>query len=273
MMALAARAAAAQPQVPGPVPQAPAPATARGASAQTLEATRPTLGNIARRQATSPTAENERRLGDEYVRQGILDAAYDHFEAALRLDPHDAHSQEGIARIWRDWGFPHRGLSSAYRAVYWAPESASAHNTLGTLLLNLGFVDGAHDRFERARQLDPEAAYPLNNLCYSLLAGGRAIDAVDLCRAAVAADSQSEQVRNNLAMALARTGDFEGAADAFDSAPHSAAGAYNQGVFLLAAQQPERARAALARSRTVDPSFVPALRLLRKLAAPRTDDD
>ena len=131
MMASTA-AAAAQPQTPDPVPQRPA--TVRSGSAQTLEATRPTLGDIARKQATNPSAENERRLGDEYVHQGILDAAYDHFEAALRLDAHDAHSQEGVARIWRDWGFPHRGLPSAYRAVYWAPESASAQNTLGTLL-------------------------------------------------------------------------------------------------------------------------------------------
>ena len=269
MMALAARAAAAQPPTSGPAP--PAPATVRKASAQTLEATRPTLGDIARKQASSPTAANEQRLGDEYVNQGILDAAYDHFEAALRLDPRDAHSQEGVARIWRDWGFPHRGLPSAYRAVYWAPESASAHNTLGTLLLKLGFVDAARDRFEQARQLDPDAAYPLNNLCYLLLANGRPLEAVDLCRAAVATDSQSEQVRNNLALALARTGDLEGAADAFESGPHTAAGAYNQSVFLLAAQQPDRARAALARSRTADPSFGPALRLLRKLSAPRAD--
>ena len=268
MMAPAARAASAQTQTSGPVPQAPT--TVRSGSAQTLEATRPTLGDSARRQATSPTADNERRLGDEYVNQGVLDAAYDHFAAALRLDPHDAHSQEGLARIWRDWGFPHLGLSSAYRAVYWAPESASTQNTLGTLLLKLGFVDGARDRFELARQLDPDAAYPLNNLCYLLLANGRAIEAVDLCRAAVATDSQSEQVRNNLALALARTGDFEGAADAFESGPRTATGAYNQSVFLLAAQQPDRARAALTRSRTADPSFVPALRLLRKLAvAPR----
>ena len=86
-----------------------------------------------------------------------------------------------------------------------------------------------------------------------------------------ASDSQSEQVRNNLALALARTGDFEGAADTFESGPRTAAGSYNQGVFLLAAQQPDRARAALARSRTADPHFVPALRLLRKLSAPRAD--
>lgn len=268
MIAPAARAAA-QPQTPGPVPRVPAPA--RSGSAQTLEATRPTLGDIARRQATSPTAENERRLGDEYVNHGILDAAYDHFKAALRLDAHDAHSEEGIARIWRDWGFPHLGLSSAYRAVYWAPDSASAQNTLGTLLLKVGSVDAARDRFHQARQLDPAAAYPLNNLCYLLLANGRAVEAVDLCRAAVASDSQSEQVRNNLALALARTGDFEGAADTFESGPRTAAGSYNQGVFLLAAQQPDRARAALARSRTADPHFVPALRLLRKLSAPRAD--
>ena len=259
-------------QSPGQSP-ASEPATrdgrpsARGGSAETLEKTRPSLSDVTRRRATNPSAENERLLADEYIKHGILDAAYDHFQAALRLDVHDARSNEGVARIWRDWGFSNMGLSSAYRAVYWSPESASAHNTLGTLLLKLGFVDAARDRFERARQLDPDAAYPLNNLCYLLLGSGRAEEAVDMCRAALATDASSDQVRNNLALALASAGDLEGALAALASGPEAAVAAYNEGVLLVATRHPERARAALTRSRISDPGFAPALRLLTRLSA------
>ena len=242
-------------------------AVARAGSAETLEASRPSLRDIAKSRATQPSADNERRLADEYLAQGVLDAAFDHFQAALRLDAHDAHSSENIARIWRDWGFSNRGLSSAYRAVYRQPRSASSQNTLGTLLLKLGQIDAARVRFERAHQLDPDAAYPLNNLCYLLLGSGRPGEAVEMCRAAATADATSGQVRNNLALALAGAGDIEGAVAALETSPTTAAAAYNQSLLLLATQQPERARAALARSRISDPGFAPALRLLKRLAA------
>ena len=88
-----------------------------------------------------------------------------------------------------------------------------------------------------------------------------------MCRAAATADSTSGQVRNNLALALAGAGDIEGAVAALETSPTTAAAAYNQSLLLLATQQPERARAALARSRISDPAFAPALRLLKRLAA------
>ena len=263
----ASTASAAAQATKGPISAKHEGATGRPGSAETLEASRPSLRDLAKSRATNPSADNERRLADEYLAHGVLDAAFDHFHAALRLDSHDAHSSENIARIWRDWGFSGRGLSSAYRAVSRQPESASAQNTLGTLLLKLGQVDAARVRFERAHQLDPEAAYPLNNLCYLLMGSGRPDEAVDMCRAAVTADATSGQVRNNLALALAGAGDIEGAIAALDSSPTSAAAAYNQSLLLLASHQPERARAALARSRISDPSFAPALRLLKRLAA------
>jgi Tfp pilus assembly protein PilF len=257
--------------------QAPVPALSesrgkpaiRSAAAATLETTRPVLADLARKQATNPNVENERQLAFEYVSQGILDAAFDHFQAALRLDPRDASSHEGIARIWRDWGFPDLGLPSAYRAVYWMPDSASAQNTLGTLFLKLDLTAAAAIRFERARMLDPTAAYPLNNLCYVSLRGGRADEAVEWCRAATSADATSEQVRNNFALALARSGDLDGAVEVLAASPQAAAAAYNQGLLLIASQQPDRAREALMRARTSDPAFAPALKLLRQLATHR----
>jgi len=251
-------------QVPPPVPRASA-----RPQAQTLEKRNRALATARLQQQIAPTLENERRLAQEYASAGVLDAAYDHFSAALRLDPHDVPSLDGIARIWRDWGFPESALPHAYRAIYWAPNSAPAQNTLGTVLLKLRLIDAARERFELARALDPSATYPLNNLCYiELLRGNRELSAT-LCREAAAAAPESATARNNLALALAAGGDFDGAFAAFATGSPAALAAYNEGVVLVAAGQVDKARNAFARARVADPAFFPALSRLKQLSAAR----
>ena len=121
------------------------------------------------RHAARPTHASEVGLAQAYVRAGILDKAHEHFTAAARLDPKDGSAWDGLARIWRDWGFPAIGLGDAYRAVHAAPGSPAAHNTLGTILQLLGNGRDARAHFERALALDPGASYARNNLCYSWL--------------------------------------------------------------------------------------------------------
>ena len=256
---------------PAPVPASvPAPAAKRPA-VLTLESRTKTLAQAKLRQQLAPTLENERALAEEYIKAGVLDAAFDHFQAALSLDPHDVGSFDGLARIWRDWGFANLALPHAYRAAYWAPESAAAQNTLGTVLLRLGLFDAAREHFEQARALDPEAAYSANNLCYLELQRANAEAAIPLCREAAALDPASRTVRNNFAVALATAGDLDGAFAAFESDSSPAIAAYNQGIVLLATRQFDRARDAFARARTADPAFLPALVRLKDLSIPRTE--
>ena len=56
-------------------------------------------------------------MAGEYRRLGVLDLAHAQFTAAVRADPADAASFDALARIWRDWRFPHLGIEDAYRAV------------------------------------------------------------------------------------------------------------------------------------------------------------
>ena len=81
-----------------------------------------------------PGAVQHRRVAERYRTLKILDAAFDHYSRARQLDRTDAASYDGLARIWRDWGFPHLGLADAARAVHYAPSWPAAHNTLGTIL-------------------------------------------------------------------------------------------------------------------------------------------
>jgi Flp pilus assembly protein TadD len=113
----------------------------------------------------APSAARHRAVAKEYRRLHIDDAAFDHLTAATRLDPADAAAYDELARIWRDWGFPHMGLADSARAVYHAPDSAAARNTRGTLLAAIGDVDAARREFQQALSLDSNASFAAANLC------------------------------------------------------------------------------------------------------------
>jgi tetratricopeptide (TPR) repeat protein len=132
------------------------------------------------------TPARHRAVGDEYLRLGIRDMAFDQYTAATRLDPKDAVAYDALARIWRDWGFPEMGIGDAQRAVRYAPRSPAAHNTLGTLLAKIGRTDEARREFAAALDLDPTAEYARTNLC-SISPDALAGDAAAPCPAAPSA--------------------------------------------------------------------------------------
>jgi Tfp pilus assembly protein PilF len=131
----------------------------------TLEASDPGLSKALTTLRLLPSAGAHHAVAREYRRLKVDDAAFDHLKAAIRLEPGDATAYDELARIWRDWGFPHLGLADAARAVHLAPRSAAVHNTYGTLLAGTGQADAARREFEAAVTLDPGAAFAVENLC------------------------------------------------------------------------------------------------------------
>lgn len=242
----------------------------RQQNAATLERTDPALVAARLRLETAPTAENHRLVAASYVRLGVFDAAYDHFTAALRLDPRDSASLDGLARIWRDWGFPNQGLGPAYRAIAFAPNAPAPRNTLGTLLVGLGQPAAARMAFERALGLDPGAPYVLNNLCYATVLEGDGARAIARCRAAVDADPAQTTARNNLALAYATAGDFAAASREFRETGDAVAERYNMGVALFATRHYQEAADAFGEAAALRPSLTIArqrARQARELAA------
>lgn len=207
---------------------------ARASSVGTLEERDPALRAARALLAIAPTAENHRLVGEAYARQGVGDAAFDQFTAALRLNPRDAAALDDLARVWRDWGYSHLGLSAAYRAIFYAPDSPVPRNTLGTLLLNMGRVSDARIVFEQALVRDPAAAYVLNNLCYAALLEGDNAGAIQRCHAALRTEPALKSARNNLALAYAAAGDWAAARRQFSASNGPAAATYNVGVALMA---------------------------------------
>jgi Flp pilus assembly protein TadD len=241
---------------------------------ETFETTNPALAAALNALKAAPTALQEDRVADLYRRAGVLDTAYDHYTSALRLDPRDATAFDGRARIWRDWGFPSFGLGDAYRAVYFAPRSAAARSTLGTLLQAIGELGAARQQYSQALVLEPGAPFALNNLCYAAVVGGSA-SAIDRCTQAVATAPHAPIVRHNLALAYAAAGQLDEARREFLRADPADA-SYNMGIVCLATGRYAQAAEEFTAAAGASPGHQ-AARLLadkaRRLAAAHDEPD
>jgi tetratricopeptide (TPR) repeat protein len=227
---------------------------ARGTLATTLESTDPRLNAALFKLAAAPSADTHRSVAIEYRRLRVLDAAYEHFAAAVKLQPADASSYDAMARIWRDWGVPQRGLADASQAVAVAPKSAPAANTLGTLYQALGNFDEAKRWYNRAAALDPNAWYAVNNLCYAEILT-REPYAILTCQRAVEHAPGASIAQNNLALAHAASGDLPEAQQWFRRAGDTATADYNYGIVMMSEHEYREAEAAFQAALLADPQF------------------
>lgn len=224
-------------------------------AAETLEARDPALAADLLLLQSAPSAERHRAIGERYRGLGVLDAAHRHFNSALALNPRDAATYEGLARVWRDWGLPQLAVGDAHRATFYAPQSASARNTYGTIMQALGRSADARAAYELASRLDPGAGYALNNLCYLALVNGRVDEAIEGCSAALRRDPTLAAARNNLALAFAAAGRMDIARTQFLAAGDLASGLYNTGIAYLASGEARDALAAFDAASRARPTF------------------
>jgi Flp pilus assembly protein TadD len=210
-------------------------------------------------------------VAQAYRVHGVLDKAYEYFNAAVALDPRSAEAHDGLARLWRDWGFAPLALSDAYRALSCAPQSPATHNTLGTILLALGQLDAASTQFETAIRLDARASYALNNLCYLRILRSDTAAAVDACNQALALAPDLSVARNNLAIALAVEGKFDAAESELARLGDGFAVHYNTGLMRLVSRQFGLAAAEFDAAARLRPSSVLAQR--RAIDAQRRASD
>jgi len=245
-------------------------ATVKTSLLPTIEKNNPELASALLRLALFENAEHHRMVAAAYRKVGVTDYAHRHYQRALRLDPCDGAAYEGLAQIWRDWAMPEVALGDAHRAVHCRPDSASAHNTLGTVFQTLGQTKNARWAFERALELDGHAAFALNNLCFLSLQEQNGRAAQLMCERALVQDPTMTAARTNLALAYVMQGDIAGAEARLLENRDSAAGRFNVGMLRMSmgryaeaveafdavvAERPSsreaRQRAAQARARTV----------------------
>jgi Flp pilus assembly protein TadD len=249
------------------VRRASAAARPRPAALQTIEASDPSLAAALARALASPSPEAYRAVAHEYKRLRVFDRAHQYLDQALAMDAADAATYDARARLWRDAGFADLGLSDAYRAVYYAPDSAPARNTLGTILQVLGHRGPARDEYARAARLDRTAAYALNNLCYTWVLDGEATKAIAACSQALAVQPTMAAARNNLGLAQAVAGRTLDAERTFAAAGDPAAARYNTGMVRLARGQYKSAVEAFQEAHALRPTLKTALARVQQAEA------
>ena len=112
--------------------------------------------------------------------------------------------------------------------------------------------------YARALQLAPDQASILNNHAYSLLVQGRAAEAVPIFERAALLDPQSAEVRNNLELARALTGQYDERRRRGESARAWSRRLNNQGYGALLAGDREAARRLLSKAISASPSYFEA---------------
>jgi tetratricopeptide (TPR) repeat protein len=225
-----------------------------GTAARTVEASDPVLAAALLAATAMPSPETYRNAAQEYRRVHVYDKAHDYLARALKLDPKDATTHDALARVWRDAGVPHLGMGDAYRAIYYAPRSAAARNTLGTLFQAMGRRAEARTQYEQAARLDPLASYAHNNLCYGWVLEGDAGRAVTACRRALSLEPGSPTALNNAGLAYALAGDMTASRESFVHAGRAAA-AFNSGVVNLAVRQWDDASKDFLEALAADPGL------------------
>jgi tetratricopeptide (TPR) repeat protein len=214
----------------------------KASDSPTLESTNSGLGAALAALKRQRTSSHYVAVGQEYARLGVLDEAESNFESALQMDSRSSDAAEGLARVWRDWDLPQYGLPHAYRAVSFAPRSASAENTLGTLLFALGDLTASQVHFQRALSLDPQAVYALNNLCYVAFMIGDGGPAAARCTEALALAPAETTTRNNLALVYAAEGRADASAAEFAKASAAPAASFNIGIVDMARHEYKEAQ-------------------------------
>ena len=226
----------------------------------TIESHDPVLAAALLKLKMLPTAANHREVARAYTTAGITDFAYRHYQQALRILPCDSGAFEGLARLWRQWGTPELALSEAHRAVHCRPGSASAYNTLGTVLVALGQLAQAKAAFETAGRLDERAAFVLNNLCYVALQQGDGPAAQQACERALDLEPTMTAAQSNLALAYALQGNVSNAERRLLDDADAATGLYNVGVLRMAMNQYSAAATAFDLAADTRPSLADAAR-------------
>lgn len=253
-------------------PQAPTPPKPSVAAPRTIEESSPALREALAELGRGETPDRLRTVAVEYYRLRVFDRAEAYLNQALKREPRSAESFELRARVYRDWGELDGALGDARRAIFFAPSSATAQNTLGTVLYVLHRNDEADRAFRAALALDPTAGWAASNLCYLALTEGDEGRAVTECERALSIDPALVPARHNLALTHAAAGRLDDARREFEGAGPAAQAHYNVGIIHLARREYERAveafDAALRESPKFDAAFVRAQEA-RRLAARR----
>lgn len=166
--------------------------------------------------------------GDHMVRQG-LDAyevsdyqkAASDFEASIdmkRSKYDDSIVYTYLSSAYQGMGQSEQAMDACRKAVEKDPQNYKAYTNLGVLCRQAGKDQEAMDAYLKAIEINPDYAQPYASLGALLVIKDQPAEAIPYLEKAVIRDSGLASNYANLALAYAKTGDFEKAEDALANA-------------------------------------------------------
>jgi serine/threonine protein kinase/Flp pilus assembly protein TadD len=180
-------------------------------------------------------------IGVALDKKGDLDGAIAEYHKELELNPVNARSHSYLARAYCNQGKFEAAVAHGQRAVelvrqYGRPVPSDFHLNVGYAFHRWGHLALAIAEYQKALEIDPQAARPATNLARALEESGDRARAVLVLRRAVALNPKNATVHFQLGKVLGDAGERSEAIDeyrrAIELAPTFAAAHNNLGISL-----------------------------------------
>src|SRR5438132_479223 len=142
------------------------------------------------------SAMPQKKLGDEFVRQGKLGEAIAHYQQALRIKPNfaDAETNWGVALAAQ--GKVAEAIEHYQQALRIKPDYAEAHYNLGNELARQGKLVEAIEHYQQALRIQPENSGAHNNWGAALAQQGKLVEAIEHYQQALRIQPENAQARS-----------------------------------------------------------------------------
>lgn len=221
------------------------------------------------------SAEGLETSGDLHFANGDLSMAFVQYEKSLRMNPDNARIRYKEGLIYSSTGQNEDALKQFTLVLEKDPKFSQAHEGMGTALFQMKRFKEAEDSLRKAVELDrslwksyvllgiicdrekkydlaareysqaillrPNEGLIYNNLGTSYMLAGRYGDAVAVFQKALQTPYPKQRLYNNLALALAKLRNYDGALEAFRRAGNDAQAYNNLGCMYLEQGEVEQA--------------------------------
>lgn len=162
-------------------------------------------------QAAPAAKEGWLLMGNLMGDLGRYEESMEAFKAVIARDPLDRDAHRNLARRLWTLGRLDQVFDAIYAVMRAQPHSARALDIAAELQAEFGFVDAAMQNCALALTLAPDDPAVLRRQAALFLRADRPAEAVPLLRHLVTAHPDNQPLRNDLALALVRSGDRDGA--------------------------------------------------------------
>ncbi len=150
-------------------------------------------------------------------RTGNYPEAVKAYERGLEAEPDNVELLNSLGFALFQQGRSEEAVASLEKALELDPEHWKAHNNMALAAIDLGELELAEAHYRESIAIEPQPAI-YNDLGFVLERMGMGFEAVDMYRSALELDPESATAHYNLAMNLAREGEFAEAEPHFRAA-------------------------------------------------------